>query len=109
MREHGDTSATLAAVFSIRAQSVDSWIRTGRIGKDKLVVLARRYNRPVAWFLGQEQDEEDMLTDDERKLLADYRALHEPLKAVAAQQVDALRQAQSAPPPPLAPPAKPRQ
>ena len=108
MTQHEDTPTTLAQVFGIKSQSVDSWLRTGRIGKDRLPALAKRYSVSVAWLLGQPDDDEEMLADDERKLLADYRALRESMKALARQQVELLRKAQDPPPPsgdPSLPPA----
>ena len=107
MAQHGDTAATLAAVFGIRAQSVDSWLRTGRIGKDRLPALARRYSLSVAALLGQEEDDEDMLTHDERKLIEDYRALRDPFKESVLTQVNTLRRAQESGPPAFQKPPDP--
>ena len=91
MAEHGDSPPTLAAAFGIRPQSVDSWLRTGRIGKERLPALAKRYGCSVAALLGQADDDEDMLSADERKLLADYRNLPTALQSVALQQLSVLR------------------
>jgi transcriptional regulator with XRE-family HTH domain len=55
MDERGDSPRTLAAEFGIRPQSVDSWLREGRISKQRLPALARRYGRSVEWLLGLEE------------------------------------------------------
>lgn len=49
--ESGIDRATVARECDVTRQSVDSWLRTGRIGKNHLPKLAELTDFPLAWWL----------------------------------------------------------
>lgn len=75
MKEAGHTHRELAAHFGVGASAVYDWLKTGRISKDRIPELAKLYGYPVAWWLDAMEDDEAMLTRQEKQLVDAFRAL----------------------------------
>lgn len=74
MQEAGHSPADLARLTGVRAPSVYSWLKTGRIAKARLVQFAQLYGYPVSWWLDA-VDDETMLTKKEKDLVEAFRSL----------------------------------
>lgn len=51
LRTAGITAAEAARQCDITPQAVNGWLRTGRVGKRHLAIIARLTSRPLEWFL----------------------------------------------------------
>lgn len=69
-------AAELATAFGVTPQAINGWRKKGRIGKDKLIKLARLTGRPAGYFLGEDIDES--LEAQAFKLAADWLSLKNP-------------------------------
>lgn len=50
LHESGLTPADAARLCDVTPQAVNGWLRTGRIRKSLLAIIARATNRPIEWF-----------------------------------------------------------
>jgi transcriptional regulator with XRE-family HTH domain len=82
------TKADLARAMEVRPQSVQSWLKTSRVSKDKLPQLTILFNKPLSYWLNA--DEESLLTDLERQMLRLFRDLPADLQDKALQDVNFL-------------------
>lgn len=90
-----DVKNAIARELGISRQAIDGWLRTGRIGKLRIVVVARHTGQSLDYFLGQA----DMTAQEQEevKLVQQYRALPDELKSKLLQ--DAETYVRPAPPP----------
>jgi transcriptional regulator with XRE-family HTH domain len=102
----GLTAPEVARLCGTSRQAVHGWINTGRVAKRWLPVLARVLNKPLGYFLG----EDEMLPVDplESQVLMIWRALpaaqkHELLTAAHQAYRAAYAEAVKPAPPPKTP------
>lgn len=74
MAEAGHKAPDLARLLGVKAPSVYSWLKTGRIAKGRIKQFAKLYGYPVSWWLDAE-DDETMLTKKEKDLVEAFRSL----------------------------------
>jgi transcriptional regulator with XRE-family HTH domain len=55
MKEAGITSAELARAVGATQQDVYEWRKTGRVHKRWFALIARATNKPLTYFLGEDQ------------------------------------------------------
>lgn len=65
--------ADLARAFAVTPQAVNGWLKTGRIGKGRLLKLARLTGRPASYFLGADVNES--LESEAFRLMEDWLSL----------------------------------
>lgn len=82
------TKADLARHFGIAPQSIQTWFKTGRIGKERFSELSKLFHKPLAYWL--DADEEALLTDEERQYLQMFRQLNDEHRAKAVQDLNWL-------------------
>lgn len=104
IKASGADVSTIARECDITSQAVHGWMRTGRISKKHLPVLAKHTGQSVDYFIGaaemtaQEQDEVD--------LVLAYRALPPEFQQKLRREADELRKLAGKPgrkPPPTPP------
>lgn len=82
----------LADLFVISEAAVSKWLRSGKIGRDRLPILARFLDISLIWFLSGEgpmrEPTIEYITADERRLLEKYRAMDEEGKKAAQVILD---------------------
>lgn len=88
LSESGMTKADLARHFGIAPQSIQTWFKTGRIGKERFLELSKLFRKPLAYWL--DADEESLLSDTERQLLAMFRELNDEHQNKALQDMNWL-------------------
>ena len=89
MLDKGVKPAELAREFGVKAPSVYDWLEFGRIAKKHIPKLAEYFGKPVGWWPGE--DEEELLEDNERQLLAMFRDLKQDAKDKLLQEATWLR------------------
>jgi transcriptional regulator with XRE-family HTH domain len=67
------TPTQLAKEFGVKPPSVYDWMQFGRVAKKHIPKLAEYFGKPVGYWLGDE--EEELLDDHERQLIALFRDL----------------------------------
>ena len=86
------TASKLATAFGVTPQAINGWRKTGRIGKGRLLKLARITGKPASYFLGDEIDES--LEAQAFKLAEDWLALKNPsYRAAVRDTLDKLTEA----------------
>lgn len=83
----GKSQKDLADLFVISEAAVSKWLRTGKIGRDRLPVLAHYLSVSLSWLLSGEGPIKEPITvhvtEDEQKLLSNYRLMDEEGKQAA--------------------------
>lgn len=69
-------AAELASAFGVTPQAINGWRKKGRIGKGRLLKLARLTGKPASYFLGDDIDES--LEAQAFKLAEDWLTLKNP-------------------------------
>lgn len=101
IQKKGVSKVAVARAFGVKPPSIQDWIKRGTIGKDKLTALWSYFSDvvgPAHWGLqefppGVLTASEPMtpfyevLTDDDRRLLADFHALMDDDRAELAAEI----------------------
>jgi transcriptional regulator with XRE-family HTH domain len=103
MAAKGTKPAELAELCGVKAPSVYDWINYGRIAKKHIPRLAEFFGTPLGYWLGTDEDEDD-LDPLERQLLAMYRALDQEFRDRLLQDANHLLNLQAPPKPSAADP-----
>ncbi|MGF6504682.1 helix-turn-helix domain-containing protein [Paraburkholderia sp. 32] len=57
------TSAEVAVACGVTPQAVNGWKKTGRIGKEQLPKLVELTGRPLSWWLGSDEQDQQSATN----------------------------------------------
>lgn len=81
----------LAALFEISDAAVSKWLKSGKIGRDRLPAIARFLGVSLQWLAeGTGSMRGNDLTPDEKVLLENYRALEPGKRPVALMTLHAM-------------------
>lgn len=67
------SKSDMARIAGVTRQSVNGWFKRGSISKEAAAKIAAAAGVPLTWLLGEDSDQFESLTSDERRLLELYR------------------------------------